>query len=127
MFGLNKEKKTTILSLNSLVQETLVEGNIESETDIRIDGTLHGNLHCKAKVVIGETGYVRGDITCKNALIAGKLDGNLQVNERLDMLETAKVMGDIASMRLVIADGASFNGHCKMGQRAVDELASHVK
>lgn len=115
MFGY-KEKKPLTLSLNSLVQETLVEGDIESATDIRIDGTLRGNLTCSAKVVLGETGYICGDVVCKDAVVAGKLDGNLKVNERLDLLETGKVQGDIISRRLVIADGASFNGHCRMGE-----------
>ena len=50
-------------SSNSLVQGTNVEGTIQADKDIRIDGTLKGTLTCKGKVIIGPTGYISGDIT----------------------------------------------------------------
>jgi cytoskeletal protein CcmA (bactofilin family) len=81
----------------------------------RIDGIVRGSLDCKAKVVIGATGVVDGDIICQNALIEGKFDGTLVVKEMLSLRGTAQVNGDISTQKLVVEAGALFNVTCKMG------------
>ena len=83
MFGSKNTKKketkgssimptSTSHSLNSLVQGTTVEGTVKSESDIRVDGTIKGNLHCKSKVIIGPTGKVEGEVRCENAVVEGQ-------------------------------------------------------
>lgn len=126
MFGNNKEtssktKNGSIIptsnthSLNSLVQGTVIEGTVRSESDIRIDGTIKGNLHCDAKVIIGPTGYVEGEVTCKNAVIEGSFDGNITVTALLNIRESAKVSGDVTTDKLIVQSGAIFNVSCHMG------------
>lgn len=100
---------------NILVKGTTVEGKVVTESDIRIDGILRGSLDCKAKVVIGPTGIVDGDIICQNALIEGKFDGKLVVREMLSLRGTAVVTGDVNTAKLVVEAGAMFNVTCKMG------------
>jgi cytoskeletal protein CcmA (bactofilin family) len=121
MFGTKKEdpKSTSQIvsttSVNTLVQGTRVEGNVMAESDIRIDGQLEGNLNCQAKVIIGTTGVVVGDIQCHNAIIEGSFKGNLRVNEMLHVKETAKVTGDVKTDKLTVHSGAIFNVTCTMG------------
>jgi len=50
---------------------TSLKGDISSNGDIRIDGTLEGNIHCTAKVVIGANGVVTGDVNGQQADIMG--------------------------------------------------------
>ena len=100
---------------NVLLKGTTVEGKIISEGDIRIDGVVRGSIDCKAKVVIGVTGVVDGDIACQNALIEGKFDGKLLVKEMLSLRGTAQVTGDVNTQKLVVEAGALFNVTCKMG------------
>jgi len=124
MFG-SKKKETTATksvapsgasnSLNSLVKGTKVEGTISSENDIRIDGTIVGTLTCKAKVIIGPSGVIEGDVKCENAVIEGKFDGNLSVNQLLTVKETAEVHGDVNTNKLLVQSGATFNVTCRMG------------
>ena len=111
----SKGNPTAPAGANVLVKGTTVEGKIISEGDIRIDGIVRGSLDCKAKVVIGATGVVDGDITCQNALIEGKFDGKLIVKEMLSLRGTAQVNGDISTQKLVVEAGALFNVTCKMG------------
>ncbi|MEM1120439.1 MAG: polymer-forming cytoskeletal protein, partial [Bacteroidota bacterium] len=66
-------------SLNTLVKGTNITGDIKAESDIRVDGTIKGTLECSAKVIIGATGAVEGEVKCVNAVIEGKFDGNLVV------------------------------------------------
>lgn len=124
MFG-SKKKETpatksvasssTSNSLNSLVKGTKVEGTISSENDIRIDGTIIGTLTCKAKVIIGPSGIIEGDVKCENAVIEGKFEGNLKVNQLLTVKETAEVHGDVNTNKLLVQSGATFNVTCRMG------------
>jgi len=102
-------------SSNSLVQGTNIEGNVQADKDIRIDGTLRGTLHCKGKVIIGPTGFITGDITCENAVIEGRFEGVLIVGDVLHVKETAKVEGDVFTQKLVVQPGSIFNVKCKMG------------
>lgn len=101
-------------ALNSLVKGTLVEGTVVAESDIRVDGIIKGTLTCSAKVIIGPSGVIEGDIVCQNAVIEGKFKGKLKVHELLSIKETAEVVGDIATGSLLVQPGAIFNVNCNM-------------
>ncbi len=102
-------------SSNSLVQGTNIEGTVQADKDIRIDGTLKGTLNCKGKVIIGPTGYITGEVQCENAVIEGRFEGVLLVNDILHVKETARVEGDVTTQKLVVQPGSIFNVKCKMG------------
>jgi cytoskeletal protein CcmA (bactofilin family) len=101
-------------ALNSLVKGTTVEGTIFSESDIRVDGTIKGNLTCKAKVIVGPTGVIDGEVKCQNAMIEGKIFGKLRVTELLSVKETAEIVGDVVTGKLLVQPGAVFNVTCNM-------------
>ncbi len=96
--------------LNSLVQDTHIEGTIRTASDIRIEGTLIGNLDCQAKLIIGASGSVRGEVLCRTAMIEGTFEGKIHVTELLEVRETAKVNGEIAYGKLKIDAGATMTG-----------------
>lgn len=106
---------TTSHSLNTLVKGTVVEGTVKSESDIRIDGIIKGSLNCNAKVIIGPSGFIEGEVRCANAVIEGKFEGSLEVSELLNVRENAKVSGDVRTNKLIVQSGAVFNVDCKMG------------
>ena len=106
-------------SSNSLIQGTNIEGTIQADKDIRIDGSLRGNLNCKGKVIIGPTGFVSGEVQCENAVIEGRFEGVLLVTDILHVKETAKVEGDVTTQKLVVQPGSVFNVKCKMGSQAM--------
>ena len=81
--------------LNRIVDGTKIIGDILSESNLRIDGEVHGNISTKGKVVIGESGMVNGNLTCQEADVEGKIDGNLSIEGLLILRETAKIAGDI--------------------------------
>ncbi|MFM2048496.1 MAG: hypothetical protein RI955_1044, partial [Bacteroidota bacterium] len=93
---------------------TQIEGNISSDGDIRLDGTMKGNLFTKSKVVIGAQGSIDGNIDCESADIFGKVNGDIHVKELLFMKNTSTVDGDIFTSKLVVENGAKFNGSCIM-------------
>lgn len=114
----NGAQAPNTLALNSLVKGTFVEGTVSSESDIRIDGSIKGTLTCKAKVILGPTGIIEGEIKCANAVIEGKFQGTLYVEELLQIRETAEVTGDVYTNKLNVQPGANFNGAVKMASEA---------
>ena len=106
-------------SNNSVVVGTKLEGTINANSDIRIDGELVGKLFCKGRVIIGPSGIVDGEVDCQNAIIEGKFTGNLKVAELLNVKETALISGDIKTDKINIQAGASFNGNCSMGGQSI--------
>jgi len=97
---------------------TSLKGDITSNGDIRIDGTLHGNINCTAKVVIGANGIVEGDITGQQADIMGKVNGTIKVKELLQLKGGSNINGNIYASKLQIEPSANFNGQCHMNTNA---------
>jgi cytoskeletal protein CcmA (bactofilin family) len=113
MFGKNTTANVNPV-YNSLLEGTQIKGNIQSATDLRIDGELEGDLRCQGRVVIGPQGSVKGNIICKSGLIQGKVLGDLQVEVLLELKNTAQVQGNINSSKLVVEEGVVLQGHCKV-------------
>ena len=104
---------------NTSVATTII-GDIESNGDIRIDGTLKGNLNGKAKILIGTEGVVEGNMNANYADIQGKITGNIKVNDLLLLRGRAKIDGDIYAGKLQVEPTVSFNGKCHMGANIVE-------
>jgi cytoskeletal protein CcmA (bactofilin family) len=101
-------------AFNTLAVGTVIEGNVRSASDIRVDGSIFGNLTCDSKIIIGPSGIIEGDVSCASAHIEGKYKGKLTVGDILNIRENAVVTGDIITQKLIVQAGASFNGTCVM-------------
>jgi cytoskeletal protein CcmA (bactofilin family) len=101
-------------SINIIGLGTTINGDIESNGDIRIDGTVKGTITSKAKVVIGKSSVIDGDVEAQNADISGKVNGKLSVAQTLLLKPTSFINGDIVVNKLVVESGAEFNGKCTM-------------
>jgi len=114
-----KIAETLAPSRNILGCGTKLKGDIESNGDFRIDGTLMGTIKTKGKVVIGSTGVVEGEIICQNADIEGSVKAKLEVSELLTLKSESNLDGDVTTGKLAIEPGAKFSGTCKMGEREI--------
>lgn len=106
---------TTLISAG-----TTIKGDISSNNDLRIDGTIVGNIISNAKIVIGASGVVEGDILGNNADIVGKTSGTIKVKELLQLRGECVVNGNIYAGKLQVEPTATFNGQCHMGANVVD-------
>jgi len=109
-----KNNETEPAAINLISNGTEISGDIKSGGDIRIDGSLTGNLNTKGKVVIGVTGRVNGEVICKNSEVSGCVEGKISVSQLLILKASSKILGDIATVKLSIEPGAKFSGNCKM-------------
>lgn len=98
--------------VNTIDAQTSITGDLKAGGDIRIDGTLKGNLVCEAKLIIGPKGRIEGDVTCLNATIEGAFKGNLVVREMLTLQATADVTGDVKAKKMAVLGGCQISGTC---------------
>jgi cytoskeletal protein CcmA (bactofilin family) len=117
----NTQSKTgESTTINLIGNGTVIEGEVKASGDLRIDGTIRGSVTSRAKVVIGSTGQVLGDVVCQNADISGLIKGKITVSEMLFLKASSKINGDIITGKLVVEVGASFTGNCNMGPMIKD-------
>ena len=105
---------------------TTIKGDLSSNIDLRIDGTVIGNINSSAKIVIGSSGVVEGDIFGNNADIVGKISGTIKVKELLQLRGECVVNGNIYAGKLQVEPSATFNGQCHMGANVVDMASNEV-
>ncbi len=110
----DKQQPTGELTL--IAANTLFEGKIKTEGSIRIDGKFVGEVTAKSNAAIGSSGNIEGNLTARNITIAGRISGTVNATEKL-VLESKSIMqGDIRAARLVVDEGATFDGRCDMKQ-----------
>lgn len=107
-------------SSNVIGKGTVLEGNIDTSGNIRIEGRIIGNIKSKSKIALGHSSHVEGNVIAQNADIEGQVRGKIEITDMLVLKATATVHGDIATGKLVVEPGAVFNGTCKMGAAIKD-------
>ena len=123
MFSEKKTKQTTnqMSERNIIGANTTFKGDIVSEGDFRIDGTVEGTIKTKARIVLGKSGKIIGEASCVNADIEGTINGTLNVEQLLSLKQTANVQGEVTMNKLSVEPGAVFNVNCSM-KGSVKEL-----
>ncbi|MCR9172465.1 MAG: polymer-forming cytoskeletal protein [bacterium] len=100
--------------LNVIVEGSKVVGDMITESNLRIDGIVEGNVTVASKIVIGKTGQINGNLTCGDADIEGKIDGLIKVEGLLTLRSSARIVGEITTSKLQVEEGANFSGNCTM-------------
>ena len=103
---------------NAITSGSKVIGTIIADGDIRIDGTVEGEMQCAGKVVIGEKGLIKGTVTCQSSEILGTLDGKITNSQTLALRSTGKIKGEVQTQTLIVEPNAQFNGTCQMPSAA---------
>jgi len=115
------DKRQTSSELSLIGWGTVVKGTLTTEGSIRIDGTMVGDVVAKADAAIGPSGTLDGRLSAKNVSLAGKVKGTIAASEKLILESKSVLQGDIIASKLVVDEGALFDGHCKMSDEAAGE------
>ncbi len=106
----------------------------KDSVNLRISGQFDGTLDAKGVLSIGERANVKATIQAEVITISGTLTGNVTASGRVELLATARVSGKIVTPRLIIQEGAIFQGSVDMGEgggdssaMTVDELAKYLE
>ena len=107
-----------VLDVDASMQGSL---SFKDPVNLRINGRFEGLLNTKGNLMIGEHAVVNADITGESIIVAGKVNGNIKALKELKLISPAAVVGDITAPLLSIAEGATFDGNCKMLAHAKGE------
>jgi len=110
MFG-DKEKVKTA----SIIGEgTEFKGTLKDKGSIRIDGNFEGEIEVEGDVVIGKDAFIKANIRAKSINISGKVIGDIDCQEKIELFPSGSLEGKVKASDLTIAEGAFFNGECRM-------------
>lgn len=108
-------------------QSLVITGELESTEDITIDGRVNGHLTVRdANLTISTSGAVKADVRAMRVLVHGQVKGSITASERIELAATCRMEGSLSANRVVLVDGARFDGGIDMSQRTIAaKLAQH--
>jgi cytoskeletal protein CcmA (bactofilin family) len=113
-----KEGGLTPAETETIVGESVkLKGNLKSDSNIKIAGSLQGEIKTKGDIEIGKSAKINAKIQAQNLKVAGTINGNIEIKEQLEITETGKVFGDLTTNILVIQPGAIFSGKSTMQEQ----------
>jgi cytoskeletal protein CcmA (bactofilin family) len=133
MFGKENEMRSEESGKLSTViaKGTKINGNIDMEGSIRVDGYIKGKVKSSETLTVGKTGVVEGEVEVKEAVVGGQIKGNLAASQRVELENKASILGDVNTRIFVIKEGGMFHGKCSMkdeeGEKAKEPALKGVQ
>ncbi|HYB42103.1 MAG TPA: polymer-forming cytoskeletal protein [Candidatus Methylomirabilis sp.] len=103
------------LSLSIVGAGMVVRGDLETDSVVKIEGTVEGHVRAKTQVLVAKGGVVHGDIETTEVIVGGRVNGAIRARARVEVQTGASIDGDVTTLRIAVAEGGSLNGHVKMG------------
>jgi len=114
--------------LNTLIGKgTVIEGNLNVQHSLRVDGKVKGNIQSTDSIIIGKDGMVEGEVRVKNAVVGGKVRGKMFASGKITLEGTAEFVGELRAAKLVIDEGAIFDGTSQMREGEPRKTFQHTK
>ncbi|MCK5147079.1 polymer-forming cytoskeletal protein [bacterium] len=108
--------------LNTIIGKgSTITGDLKVANSLRVDGTVKGNIKSSDTFVLGKNGVVEGEVIATNIMLAGTVIGNVSATGKVFLESTSSVSGDIKASRLVVDEGASFDGKCAMKKNSTNK------
>lgn len=107
-----KEKSAASTSL--LSKSVNIEGEIQGDENLHVDGNIKGSIKLNGDILVGRTGVVNADIEANNIVIQGQVTGNILARHQLEIQPSGKLMGDCTARSIDIKEGAMFEGRSNM-------------
>ena len=96
-------------------KETEFKGNLKDRESIRIDGKFEGEIEVGGTLIVGEDAVIKANIKAKSVSIGGKVVGDVNCEGKVELFSSGSLEGKVKASDLTIAEGAFFNGECRMG------------
>ena len=90
-------------------------GDLSFDSSAKVLGRIEGSINSKGKVHLADGSNCKATVHAKEIAVEGAIEGNLEATDRIDVKPTGRINGDIVASRMIMAEGASINGHVKIG------------
>lgn len=111
----NNTKNSSAPSLTYITKNTDITADLQCDDDVRIAGTLKGQIQSKQKMILNETGKINGTIRSPKVDISGKVNGDIYASDQLILRSSAFVDGKIYTTKLIVEEGAQLKGQFQVG------------
>ena len=91
-----------------------IEGNLEIDGDVRLQGVIQGKVTGSGTVTVGDQATIQANVFAPTVIVQGLVRGEIHARDRLELHKSAKVYGVLRANRIRIDEGAQFEGECKM-------------
>lgn len=105
---------TSNVSTSLVSQKVTIEGDLQGNENIQIDGQIKGSVKLNGNIIIGPTGIVEAEVEGNNIIIRGTVKGNVTAREHLEIHSSGNMTGDISARSIDIREGSSFEGRSRM-------------
>lgn len=95
--------------------DTHIKGEMSFESTARILGHIEGSVVAKGELHIADGAICDASIEAGKVTIDGRVNGNVTARDRVELNSKANLHGDLVAGKLIVAEGASFVGHCRIG------------
>jgi cytoskeletal protein CcmA (bactofilin family) len=109
-----KNGKESGSTINLIGKGTHIEGTLRSNTSIVIHGRVKGDIFCEQNITLGVDGVIEGNVQAVTATIGGSITGTLKAAEKIILESHSQLHGDLKTSKLVIDEGAVFDGQSRM-------------
>lgn len=92
-----------------------LDGKLTYNGSLTVQGQAQGEFRVTGNFEVGSGASVKALIEGSNVTIKGEVEGVLTARDKLTIGKSGKLSADVTVKRLQIEDGASFNGHVRMG------------
>ena len=113
-FGNNRN---TLSNSSIIGKGTLIKGKIRCKSDIRIDGTIEGELSCEGKIFVGTDSVSKVNIDTSELTIDGSMIGDIVVHKNLTVGNKGRIKGNVETPHLVVESGGIINGQVTMEEK----------
>lgn len=111
------EDERSNAELNTIIgRGSVFEGTLQVQNSLRVDGRVQGNVQVGDSLIVGKEGEIDGEVRVRNAVIGGKVRDKVLANGKVVLEAKSVVLGEIRTSRLVIEEGAVFEGRCAMSE-----------
>jgi cytoskeletal protein CcmA (bactofilin family) len=103
--------------LNTIIgRGSVIEGTLTVQSSLRVDGKIIGSVNVADSLIVGKDGEIEGEVRVKNAVIGGKVKNKIIASGKVVLEAKSVVYGEVKTSRLVIDEGAVFEGRCLMSE-----------
>ena len=90
-------------------------GTFRSEKDLRIEGTVEGEIDCRGTVIVAKDATLSATVRARNIEISGSVTGDVFIEERLHLRSSGEMRGQSHAASFIVEEGGYFEGEMKMG------------
>lgn len=91
------------------------KGELTFDSAAKFLGRIEGSITSKGKVLVADGSRCKATVKAKEIAVEGQIEGNVEATERLELKPKGTIIGDVVAARMIMAEGASIDGHCRIG------------